>query len=217
MCGCGTDVRGKWARGHYARVNNPSKNPVVREKQAESARRRIESGERSFAGWNKGLSKEMDPRVAAYGQKGSKTILSNPEHVLKRSALLKEQWQEGRIHAPSGPAHGQWKGGVSIIQQRARAGLHHYWGRPIMERDGFQCQSCHAVRGGDLVVHHDIERFAAIMHWIVAGRDVSAMSFDEQGAIVDEIVRHHIESNVHGITLCRSCHDRVHEIDPDID
>jgi hypothetical protein len=86
-----------------------------------------------------------------------------------------------------------------------------------MARDGFQCQRCCAAKGGELVVHHDVERFATIMHRIVAGRDVSAMSFEEQGLVVDEIVRHHVNSDVHGVTLCRACHAAVHMIDPDID
>ncbi len=98
MCGCGTEVRSKWVRGHYARVNNPSKDPIVREKQSISAKKRIESGERSFA-----------------------------------------------------------------------------------------------------------------------GRNVTALTFEEQGDIVDDIVRYHLENDIHGITLCRSCHDRIHAIDPDVD
>lgn len=216
LCGCKTEVRGKWVRGHHARVNNPSKRDDVRKKRSESSKKRIAEGERSFAGWNRGLSKETDSRLAALGKRHSEVYWTE-ENRLRQGFACEKQWDDGRIHAPSGPQHGQWKGGVSSLQQRSRAGLYSKWSRPIMVRDGFTCQRCKDSAGGNLVVHHDVERFATIMHRIVNQRDVSLMSFEEQGLIVDEIVRYHVDGDVHGITLCRDCHNAVHSIDPDID
>lgn len=216
LCGCGTPVKSKWVRGHYARINNPSNDPAVREKQGEASRRRAaEGGLASFAGWNRGLNAENDPRVAAYGQKISEGFTD--ERRQKAAESCKKQWKEGRIHAAKGPAHGHWRGGVSNLQQRTRAALYSKWSRPIMSRDRFKCQMCHSAKGGDLCVHHDAERFAVILSKIVAGRDVSAMSFEEQGLVVDEVVRYHQTENVSGITLCRTCHDAVHAMDPDTD
>lgn len=86
-----------------------------------------------------------------------------------------------------------------------------------MVRDGFQCQRCQKAKGGDLCVHHDVERFATILSKIVGGRDVSTMTFEEQGKIVDAVVAYHLDNSVSGITLCRPCHDEVHRIDPDVD
>lgn len=86
-----------------------------------------------------------------------------------------------------------------------------------MVRDDFTCQRCNDRRGGNLVVHHDRERFADIIHRVRGDRDVSAMSFEEQGLLVAEVVRYHLENDVHGVTLCRDCHREVHVFDPDID
>lgn len=216
-CGCGELVKGTWGHGHHARVKNPSKDDAVRAKRSASSKRRIADGDRSFAGWNRGLSSETDARVAAYGLKNSERILADPERTASRSESCLLQWEQGRIRSNKGVECYQWKGGISTLQQRSRAALHHRWARPIMVRDGFQCQRCHSAKGGDLVVHHDVERFASIMHRIVAGRDVSLMSFEEQGAVIEDIVHDHLERDVHGVTLCRPCHAAVHAVDPDVD
>ena len=79
LCGCGKEVKNKWAQGHHARVNNPSSRPDVKIKRRESSLRRIQNGERTFAGWNKGLTKESDVRIKLSGEKASKTIMSSPE------------------------------------------------------------------------------------------------------------------------------------------
>lgn len=89
------------------------------------------------------------------------------------------------------------------------------WRFPIMKRDGFKCTSCGTT--GDLVVHHDKERFAAIQKGIIGGRDVRAMTFEEQGEVARLVLQYHLDEGVSGITLCWSCHDLVHEIDPDTD
>lgn len=212
LCGCGAEVKNKWVRGHSARVNNPSKDPEVSRKKSEKLK-----GRKGGPAWNKGLSTQTDERVAAYGRSNSESLQADPDRRAMRSTRLKQQWAKGEIRGPSGDQHGRWKGGVSTLQQRTRSALFQKWSRPIMVRDGFQCQRCHNAKGGDLCVHHDRERFATIMHRIVAGRDVSQLTFEQQGSLVDEIVEHHISNSIHGITLCRYCHDEVHQMDPDID
>lgn len=45
---------------------------------------------------------------------------------------------------------------------------------------------------------------------IVDKRQVSQLSAEEKMSIVKDIVRYHLEHDVHGVTLCRPCHDAVH-------
>lgn len=212
LCGCGAPVKGKWVHGHHARVNNPSKNPDVSRKKSEKLK-----GRKGKPAWNRGLTRETDSRVSQYGQTNSSALQADKERRSKRAESCRRQWTDGRIHAPVGPRHGQWKGGVSTLQQRCRARLYESWSRPIMIRDVFQCQRCHNAKGGDLCVHHDVERFAAILSKIVAGRNVMMMTFEEQGLVVDSVIEYHLLNQTSGLTLCRNCHDAVHAIDPDVD
>lgn len=215
-CGqCDEMVKGTWAHGHYARKNNPSTIPEVKAKRSESAKRRIANGERSFAGWNKDLSKETDIRVASYGQKNSESLQLDFRRREKRSQSCKKQWDEGRIHVNKGEDCHQWKGGVSALVPWCRTAVHRNWGRPIMKRDGWSCKKCGATN--PLVVHHDDERFASIMQKVLDGRQVPSFTVEEKQSIVDEVVKYHLDNSVSGITLCRPCHDAVHEIDPDVD
>ncbi len=52
-----------------------------------------------------------------------------------------------------------WKGGVSVINKRIRAGLDfRLWREAVFARDNWTCQTC-KVRGGELHPHH-IKRFS---------------------------------------------------------
>lgn len=222
LCKCGqcTEmVVGEWAHGHYARAYNPSSTDAVRAKRRISSKRRADAGELTgFAGWNRGLSKESDSRVAAYGEKNSANLQADPMRLKKRAQDCKKQWAEGRITPnPKGPESSRWKGGTSPLHAWCRAALYDKWSKPIMIRDGFECQRCHDRIGGNLCVHHDQERFAPILHNIVNGRQIPDLTVEEKMQIVADVVRCHLENNVSGITLCRPCHNRIHEIDPDID
>ncbi len=216
-CGCGKLVKSEWAQGHYARLNNPSKLDEVKMKRSVSAKRRIDSGERTFAGWNKNLSKESDERVAKYGDSNSKLLQASPERLEKRSQSCRLQWKENRIRTNKGSQCYQWKGGVSSLQQWCRAALYQKWSKPIMIRDKFTCQMCKLNIGGNLCVHHDEEKFATILHKVVAGRQVPEILVDEKMQIINDIVSYHIDNNIHGITLCRECHNKIHETEKDSD
>lgn len=217
LCGCGTLVKGKWAKGHVARVNNPSSMADVKIKRSISSRKRIENGERCWAGWQKGLTKETDDRVARKGRQLSESIISNADWRQKRAESCTRQWETGRIRSLKGAEHPNWKGGVSTLQQRTRFALYNLWSRPIMKRDGFCCTRCKKPSSSNLCVHHDQERFATIMHKIVNGRVVAEMDYDSQGEICKQIVEYHLTNNTSGITLCENCHEKVHEIDKDLD
>lgn len=211
LCGCKTEVKNKWVRGHCARINNPSSRADVKIKRRESSLKRIKNGERTFAGWNKGLTKESDIRVKLSGEKASKTIMSSPEKRKKKSDYAKKQWKDGNIRLLFGPDHKQWKGGTSKIQQRIRASnkFHKNWRLPVLKRDHFRCQSCGNSK--NLNVHHDRELFSDILKKFIPENYRIRFSWKEENLIIENVIEYHIKNNVSGVTFCRKCHDEKHK------
>lgn len=110
-CGCGTVVNGTWAQGHHVRVNNPSSSPEVKEKRRANFVRMHAEGAFPVP-WNRGKTKEDDPRIAEYAKKISGSNCSF------------------------------WKGGVTPIYTMVHGLLYRPWKRPILARDGFRCRAC---------------------------------------------------------------------------
>jgi hypothetical protein len=217
-CGCSEPVKfhaiqmgfSEYVWGHAARVkNNWGHNQGALQKSQDKRREQIAAGE--WVPWNRGETKETDERIAAYGKTGSQTLKTDPECQRQRSEHMAEQWKKGEIVPAKGPAHSQWKGGVSSLQQLVRANLFRAWSRPKMEAARFTCQRCGSQK--DLCVHHDQERFAAILqkamqHFQVD--DATQLTFDQKQELSLWVVDYHLDNNVSGAVLCEACHERAH-------
>lgn len=87
---------------------------------------------------------------------------------------------------PRGKDHPNWKGGMTREQYRDRYGLtpeYIVWRRSVYQRDNYTCQHCGDSRGGNLNAHH-------IKEW-------------------SKYPDHRYELD-NGITLCVTCHRKVH-------
>lgn len=99
---------------------------------------------------------------------------------LKRSEECKKRQSERQ----KGNKSILWRGGISKIHKRIRAGLKfRLWRGRVYKRDDYTCQKC-KKRGGYLHPHH-IKSFA-----------------------VNKMIRFDIQN---GITLCISCHKEFHK------
>lgn len=215
-CGCGKvpKYRGhvigynEYILGHVARVNNNwGHNKPVLEKSQETRRGMYKRGEMRL--WAKGLTKETDERLAAYGRKGSNTIRSKPGELEKRSERMRKNRLDGTVPTLYGKEHSQWKGGVSAFQQLVRSHLHRHWVFPKMKLANFKCCQCQSNQF--LCVHHDQERFASILHKAVKELGEPGDDFDKKSKIADWVVDYHMKNDVSGIVLCEECHNKIHE------
>ena len=83
-----------------------------------------------------------------------------------------------------GTLNNKWKGGVTPIHEKIRKEIgYKKWRKNVFERDNYVCQKC-GKRGGNLHVHHDL-------------------SFADYPDLRIEILN--------GMTLCVSCHRKVHK------
>jgi hypothetical protein len=205
-CGCGTEVKNNWVRGHVSRVhNNWGHNKNAIKKSSETRRKQFESGDRMV--WNAGLTKETDIRVAAYGKSNSKNGWAE-ERRESYSITMKTNRLNGTIPTLYGKNHSQWKGGTSDINPlvRARKRLYTDWVYPILVADGFKCTECNST--SKLEVHHNKETMAEIISMFTDSH--KEHSFEEKDVITEMVIDYHINSNVSGKTLCKNCHNSKH-------
>lgn len=217
-CGCGEKM--KWdaenkkfrdyAHGHGARIkNNWGHNPKVIEKSIETRRKLFASGE--LTTWNSGLTMETDSRVKQNVEKTTKAINDSSTEIQRRRDGMKFQWESKNIIPLFGPESSQWKGGVSTINQMARADRRLYtdWKYPILERDGFKCTECGNLH--NLHVHHNEETFSEIMMKVITEDDLPLLeNQDKKYELVSKITDYHIKHYVSGTTLCHDCHAKLH-------
>lgn len=216
-CGCGVVpkyydfARGyaKFIHGHASCVNNNwGHNKNALSKSQDVRREQIADGD--WTPWNKGETKETDKRLAISGSKGSQTILSQPDELERRSENMSKQWKSGVLVPLIGPASSQWKGGTSALQGLSRSKVFKVWSVPKLAAAKYECQNCHADDGRGVIVHHDGERFAAILHKAVALFGEVGDDFEKKSTIADWVAAYHTENNVSGIVLCEHCHIQVH-------
>jgi hypothetical protein len=215
-CGCGRKVSWShelkgfttYVKGHYSRVhNNWGHNPEAVRKSAETRRKQFVSGERTV--WNIGLTKDTDKRVANNGKRVSKTFTEDRKD--RYAEIMRENRLDGTVPTLYGKDASRWKGGVSSVNQIARAStvLYKEWKLPILERDGFKCTQCPNTT--DLHVHHDKETFSDIIKKVMTIDDLEHLEeFDRKKEVADRVVDYHIKNNVSGVTLCCDCHGALH-------
>ncbi len=217
-CGCRAIITKFWGiekgfskfiRGHHSRVNNNwGHNKDALQKSQDVRRQQIANG--TWKVWNRGGDVQSDPRIAAYGVKGSHTLKSDPKCQKQRSEHMAEQWKAGNLTPQIGSDHGMWRGGTSALQPLVRAHLHSQWTYPKLRASGFMCSRC-AVPGQQIEVHHDQERFADILYKaIVALGEVVNDDFAQKAAIAEWVADYHVKNNVSGVVLCARCHDLEH-------
>lgn len=217
-CGCGENVdwtnvgyrdyKGKhWIVVKNKTQNSWGHNPEAIEKSAETRRKQFASGERTV--WIKGLTKESDSRIKELGKRRSAAFTKKirGDYSIRMSKMRKD----GTIPTLYGKDSSRWEGGVSSIQQIARANkiLYQDWKYPILVRDGFKCTQCSNT--APLHVHHDKETFSSIIKKVMTLEDCERLEeFDRKKDVSDRVVQYHVVNKVSGVTLCEECHKKLH-------
>jgi len=216
-CGCGEDIlfsrRSKgFIAGHSGRVhNNWGHNSKALAKSQEVRRQMHKNGEIKI--WHKGLTKETDERVRAYGQKISKSFTESKR--TKYSKQMRDNRLNGTIPTLYGPEHSQWNGGVSALATMSCSSkrLYREWKLPILSRDKFSCQICGKTK--NLHVHHDVIGMSDIVREVVKNLNIKItdpknVPHETKTIIKEGVIQHHIDHNISGITLCQDCHKKEH-------
>lgn len=217
-CGCGCGEKVKWShslkgftsykQGHQSRVhNNWGHNKKAIEASAQTRREQFASGERTM--WSKGKTVETDPSL----QSAAKKLSARFTKKIKKeySVRMKTMRADGTIPTLYRENSSQWKGGVSSINQLARADkrLYDEWKLPILQRDRFKCTQCPATK--DLHIHHNGESFSNIIKKVMTIEDYEKLEeFDRKKDISERVVAYHINHHVSGATLCKDCHKALH-------
>lgn len=129
-------------------------------------------------------------------KKGHKGYITRPwlgkqhteESKLKRRISCKEWWQNSenkrKVKRLRGSEHPQWKGGITEKNHlRRRTEEYKQWQKTVFKRDNWTCQNCHN-KLKHLIAHHKktVEKYPELIYNID-----------------------------NGITLCRSCHKKLHK------
>jgi len=189
---CSAECRGKYVGEKISGENHPNWGKHFN--HTEETKRKISQNNACY--WQD----KKRPRV---GKKIAAKLKGRPNTALKgRKFPEREPWNKGKKLPPefgenvrramieqgvikSGPDNPSWKGGITpktVVLRQSER--YAEWRHSVFERDSYTCQICGQV-GGKLVAHH-IKRFA----------DYPELRFA-------------IEN---GITMCRSCHSRLHSI-----
>jgi 5-methylcytosine-specific restriction endonuclease McrA len=220
LCKCGCNEKVKWSavrksfcdyvQGHQSRVvNNWGHNQKAIDASAETRRQQFENGDRQV--WNAGLTKITDDRVKINGEKTSIGIMSSAEERMARSVKMSKHRRDGTIPNVFGAETSQWQGGVSSVNQLARASnrLYKEWKYPILVRDGFKCTEC--PNTDKLHIHHDDETFSNIIKKVMTIDDYENLEeFGRKKEVVERVVDYHVSNKVSGKVLCLECHKKIH-------
>lgn len=161
-----------------------------------------------------GCGEKVKTRTAIYrrghwpsgAKKGAETRKGNLQWLQNVKEAARKRTSCG-LRGELNPA---WKGGISGVSFMVHADkkLFKTWKRPILERDRFECQHC--GQQGNLHVHHNDVMMADIIAMFVP-EDRKALSHDQKKVICERVAKHHVENNISGISLCKSCHTKEHE------
>jgi len=232
-CGCKEPTKfldagrgySEYKHGHISRVKNNFVTKKAQENSASTRRKMIKDGTwKPFASketgeaWNKGLTKESDQRIANMAA----SISENEEELRKRSQRMKKGRLDGTVPTLYGKDHSQWNGGTSALVNVCRSYPPYYrgWVKVKLQHASFKCTKCDEIK--DLHVHHDQETFSDILRKIavlnkwektlsmpVAKNDIKLMKLKMK--IADEVADYHINNDVSGVVLCKSCHKKEHD------
>jgi ribosomal protein L37AE/L43A len=154
-------------RGIYDHYKIRNKNRIFTEKHKEN----IKKNHHDVSGKN-------NPMYGKNHSEKTKKIISN-----KNKGRI--NWKKGMIGYGSGNKNPNWKGGISLENNRLRTCVEfRLWREAVFARDGWTCRKCGDNRGGNLQPHH-------------------IFNFAEH-----ESVRYAIDN---GITLCKKCHTEFHK------
>jgi hypothetical protein len=134
-----------------------------------------------------------------------------PEIKAQYAKRMSKMRKDGTIPTLYGKNSSRWQGGVSSIQQIARASniLYKEWKYPILIRDGFKCTQCASTT--DLHIHHDKDSFSDIIKKVMTVDDFENIeSFDRKKEVAEKVISYHVNNNVSGVTLCLECHQKIH-------
>lgn len=173
--------------------------------------------------WNKGLTKNTDERVKAYGLSCSLTKHGyEPWNKGKSYEELKgKEWadsfkknssnlRKGKPNYKRRKDYNKSKP-LSYFRKMCRVPLYSAWTRKILERDNFRCVYCGYNK--DLEVHH-LRSFSSIVKKVAKELNIDLNDYKEltefeynslREAIVNE---HKLED---GITVCDECHKGIDE------
>jgi hypothetical protein len=196
-----------YIHGHQSRIhNNWGHNPIAIEKSSETRRKQFESGERTV--WSKGKTIETNLSLQSAAKKLSARF--TPKIKKEYSIRMRTNRLNGTVPTLYGKDSSRWQGGVSSIQQIARASteLYKLWKYPILVRDGFKCTQCSNT--APLHVHHGKETFSDIIKKVMTLEDYEKLEeFNRKKDVSDRVVQYHIKNGVSGITLCEDCHKKI--------
>jgi hypothetical protein len=198
----------EWIRGHISKIkNNWGHNQTAIDNSSKTRKEQFEKGERSV--WNIGLTKETDIRVKKYSENGKQTIINNPAELKRRSEWMSNARNNKKeFQTKWGKEAANWKGGTSSINNLVRANKRLYteWVYPILKQQNFTCQSCSSTK--QLQVHHNEETMSEIIaKYVDKTKDYT---FDEKREIMNMVIDYHINNDISGNTLCKTCHSELH-------
>lgn len=212
-CGCGETPKfisfskgyKEWIRGHIARVeNNWGHNESAIKKSSQTRREQYKNGDRVV--WNDGLTKDISKSLEIAGKKISKSFTMDKK--LEYSNRMRTMRLEGIVPTRYGKESANWKGGTSSINNLIRANKRLYteWIYPILKEQNFNCQTCSSTK--KLEVHHDKEPMSEILQKFID--KTKEYTFDEKRIIMNDVIDYHINNNISGKVLCKSCHTELH-------
>jgi len=145
---------------------------------------------KGYPGWNKGLTKETDERVASI----SKNLMGHEVADITRKRISKANFGKTR-----GPKNGQWEGGCSPIYMALRnCSYMQRWRREIFKRDNYRCQICDIIgKNGILHVHHTIPYIE-----LINDNNIETLEDAYECDALWDIDN--------GMTLCGECHMKLH-------
>jgi len=147
--------------------------------------------------WNKGLKAENDERIKRSTDAAHAAVKGKPSPrrgiktgIVPKTAFKKGliPWNKGKPFL-RGEKHPNWKGGINLENERLRHSLQwNIWRNEIYKRDHYTCRLCNKHCQKKEIIAHHIMLFS---------------QYPELRFSVDN-----------GITLCRSCHIKIHKHKP---
>lgn len=129
-------------------------------------------------------------QVKTYGYKKCKSC----SHLGLRNSLGAIPWNKGKIGYGSGEKNGNWKGGITPLNNKIRHLMEYdLWRKTILKRDNYICQICN--RGCNVL---NVDHFPKTFALIIKENEISSL---EEAINCDELW----DMN-NARTLCIDCH-----------